>query len=115
MKKRLDVGLEMIGPFERDAPPCPRCEAPAFPLMELWCQQPRLRDSDWRGTDYIGSEKRILRRCIRERGIVLTPEAQARLDAMPEKFRDFLIERGDLSPPAFQSPSGKFMKDSNNE
>ncbi len=51
--------------------------------------------------DYIGSEKRILWRCIRERRIALTPEAQARLDALPEKFQDFLVERGDLSPPAF--------------
>ncbi len=39
--------------------------------------------------------------CIRERGIRLTPEAQARLDALPAKFQDFLAERGDLSPPAF--------------
>ncbi len=60
----------------------------------------RVREPKWRGTDYIGSEKRILRRYIRERGIVLTPEAQARLDAMPERFRDSLIERGDLAPPA---------------
>ena len=39
---------------------------------------------------YIGLEKCILHRCIAERGIVLTPEAQARLDAMPESFADFL-------------------------
>ena len=54
----------------------------------------------WRGTDYIGLEKRVLRRCIQERGIDLTPEAQARLDALPEKFRDFLVDCDDLSPPA---------------
>ena len=58
-----------------------------------------IRDSGWRGTDYIGSEKRILARCIRERGIALTAEARSRLDAMPEKFRDFLVERDDLAPP----------------
>ena len=50
-----------------------------------------IADSGWRGTDYIGSEKRILRRCIAERGIVLSPEAQARLDALPKWFADFLV------------------------
>ncbi len=48
------------------------------------------RNSAWKGADYIGSEKRILRRCIAERGITLTPEAQARLDALPERFMDFI-------------------------
>ncbi len=42
------------------------------------------------GFPFIGSEKRILRRCIQERSIVLTVEAQARLDALPETFRDFI-------------------------
>ena len=32
----------------------------------------------------------MLYRCIAERGIVLTAEAQARLDALPEKFADFI-------------------------
>ena len=47
---------------------------------------------------YIGSEKRILYRCIRERGIVLTPEAQARLDALPERFMAFLAEIDSPAP-----------------
>ncbi len=34
-----------------------------------------MRSTGWRGTDYIGSETRILHRCIGERGITLTPEA----------------------------------------
>ena len=59
-----------------------------------------VREPKWRGTDYVGLEKRILRRCIGERGINLTLEAEARLDAMPERFSDFLIERDDLAPPA---------------
>ncbi len=58
-----------------------------------------IANSGWRGTDYIAGEKRILHRCIAERGIVLAPEAQARLDAMPERFSDFLAGRGDLTPP----------------
>ncbi len=45
---------------------------------------------DWRGIPFIGSEKRVLRRCIREAGVVLTPEAQARLDALPDQFLDFI-------------------------
>ncbi len=59
-----------------------------------------VREPKWCGTDYIGSEKRILYRCIRERGITLTPEARARLDALPERFSEFVADRGDLSPPA---------------
>ena len=31
----------------------------------------------------------MLRRVLREAGVVLTPEAQAQLDAMPEQFMDF--------------------------
>ena len=48
-----------------------------------------VRDTGWRGVSFIGSEKRILRRVIREAGVVLTPEAQVRLDALPETFLDF--------------------------
>ena len=46
----------------------------------------------------IGSEKRILYRCIGERGIVLTPEAQAQLDALPERFMAFLAEIDSPAP-----------------
>ena len=59
--------------------------------------------SAWRGVSFIGSEKRVLRRCIRERGIILASEAHARLDVLPERFSDFLVNRGDLSPPAVPS------------
>ena len=41
------------------------------------------------GFPFVGSEKRILRRVIREAGVVLTTEAQARLDALPEQFLEF--------------------------
>ena len=57
-----------------------------------------VREPKWRGTDYIGSEKRILYRRIRERGIVLTPEAQAQLDALPERFMAFLAEIDSPAP-----------------
>ena len=56
-----------------------------------------IADSGWRGTDYIGSEKRILHRCIAERGVVLTPEAEARLDALPDKFMDFAAMPADYT------------------
>ena len=51
---------------------------------------PRSDGMDWRGVSFVGSEKRILRRVIREAGVVLTPEAQARLDALPGDFLDFI-------------------------
>ncbi len=37
-----------------------------------------------------GIEKRVLARVLAEREIVLTPEAKAKLDALPERFIDFV-------------------------
>ncbi len=51
---------------------------------------PRSDGMDWRGVSFVGSEKRILRRVIREAGVVLSPEAQTRLDVLPEQFLDFV-------------------------
>ena len=48
-----------------------------------------IAESGWRGVSFIGSTKRVLDRCIREAGVVLTTEAQARLDALPEQFLEF--------------------------
>ena len=42
------------------------------------------------GVLFIGGEKRVLLRCLREKGVVLTAEAQVRLDALPERFMDFV-------------------------
>ncbi len=47
-------------------------------------------DSGWRAVSFIGSEKRVLRRVLGEKGVVLTAEAAARLDALPERFIDFV-------------------------
>ena len=47
----------------------------------------------WRAVSFIGSEKRALRRCIAERGVVLCAEAHARLDVLPERFDDFIAEQ----------------------
>ncbi len=49
-----------------------------------------IRDSGWREVSFIGSEKRVLRRVLGEAGVVLTPEVQAQLDALPEQFMDFI-------------------------
>ncbi len=49
-----------------------------------------VRDTGWKAVSFVGSEKRVLHRCICEAGVVLTPEALARLDAPPEQFLDFV-------------------------
>ncbi len=50
-----------------------------------------IADSGWRGVGpFIGSTKATLRRVLGEKRVVLTPEAQARLDALPERFIDFV-------------------------
>ena len=41
---------------------------------------------------FVGSTKRVLHRVLSEKGVVLTAEAQARLDALPERFMAFLAE-----------------------
>jgi hypothetical protein len=58
--------------------------------------------SGWKAVSFIGSEKRILHRCIREHGVALTPDATARLDALPERFVDFLVDRAEMKPPALR-------------
>ncbi len=49
-----------------------------------------IADSGWRGVSYVGGKKATLLRLFREKGVVLTPEAQARFDALPESFMDFI-------------------------
>ena len=49
-----------------------------------------IRESCWRGVSFVGSRKATLERLFREKGISLTPEAQARFDALPEQFLDFV-------------------------
>ena len=54
------------------------------------------------GFAFIAGEKRVLPRVLREKAVVLTPEAQARLDALPERFVDFLAEQ-DGAPVGFEA------------
>ncbi len=49
-----------------------------------------MRRTGWRGVSFIGGKKGTLGRIFREKGIVLTAEAQIRLDALPERFLDFI-------------------------
>ncbi len=49
-----------------------------------------IADSGWRGVSFVGSNKRVLVRVLGEKGVILTVEAQARLDALPERFLDFI-------------------------
>ncbi len=49
-----------------------------------------IRDSGWRGVSFVGGKNATLGRIFREKGIVLTAEAQARLDALPERFLGFI-------------------------
>ncbi len=47
--------------------------------------------SGYEAVSFIGSEKRVLTRVLGEKRVVLTAEAQARLDALPERFMDFVV------------------------
>ena len=55
-------------------------------------------ESRWRAVSFVGSTKRVLHRVLSEKGVVLTPEAQARLDALPERFMAFLAEIDSPAP-----------------
>lgn len=63
-----------------------------------------IADSGWRAVSFIGSVKRVLSRCIREAGVVLAPEAETRLDALPEQFLDFVAERKRIDRDVADSP-----------
>ncbi len=49
------------------------------------------RDSGWMAVSFVGGKKATLARLFREKDISLTPEAQARLDALPGQFLDFVV------------------------
>ncbi len=67
-------------------------------VVQRRAQKPRVRrleghaiaDSGWRAVSFIGGTKATLRRVLGEKGVPLTAEAQARLDALPERFLDFI-------------------------
>ncbi len=49
-----------------------------------------IADSGWRGVSFVGSTKATLARVLGEKGVVLTAEAAARLDALPDNFAAFI-------------------------
>ncbi len=67
-------------------------------IIQRRTQKPRVRrleghaiaDSGWRGVSFVGGKKATLHRLFREKSISLTREAQARFDALPEQFMDFI-------------------------
>ena len=71
-------------------------------VIQRRTQKPRVRrleghaiaDSGWRGVSFVGGKKTTLARLFREKGISPTPEAQARFDALPEQFLDFVVAPG---------------------
>ncbi len=46
--------------------------------------------SGYEAVSFIGRNKRVLARVLGEKGVVLTAEAAARLDALSERFTDFV-------------------------
>ncbi len=50
-----------------------------------------IAESGWRGVSFVGGKKTTLARLFREKGISLTPEAQARFDVLPEQVLDFAV------------------------
>ncbi len=48
-----------------------------------------IRESGWRAVSFVGGKKATLVRLFREKGIILTAEAQASFDALPERFLDW--------------------------
>ncbi len=67
-------------------------------VLQRRAQKPRVKrleghaiaDSGWRGVSFVGGKKATLDRLFREKGVSLTAEAQARFDALPEQFMDFI-------------------------
>ena len=67
-------------------------------VIQRRTQKPRVRrleghaiaDTGWRGVSFVGGKKTTLDRLFREKGVSLTAEAQARFDALPEQFMDFI-------------------------
>ncbi len=49
-----------------------------------------VRKSGWQAVSFVGGKRATLHRLFREKGISLTAEAQARFDALPEQFMDFI-------------------------
>ena len=49
----------------------------------------RQDEAYYQAVSFIGSTKSVLSRILRENGVQPTPDAQAKLDALPERFLDW--------------------------
>ena len=65
------------------------------------------RQSEWNPVSFIGSDKGILWRVLGERGVVVTPEAKAAINAMPHRFLDWLAECDASAADAVAAPAQK--------
>ena len=81
----LDAGGRWRLAYDRQQWIIQRRKGPARP-----CGVVPGRDSGWMAVSFVGGKKTTLARLFREKGISPTPEAQARLDALPERFLDFI-------------------------
>jgi hypothetical protein len=59
-------------------------------IMRRWKNKEGFK---WQPVSFIGSNKSILRRCLREDGAVITPEAEKALGRLPDTFREWLAQR----------------------
>ena len=50
----------------------------------------RLEEWYWNPVAFIATDKRILRRVLREKGAVITPDAENALNHLPDTFREWL-------------------------
>ena len=47
----------------------------------------------------MGSHKGVLERVLRELGVVVAPEAKIALEALPERFHDWLVQHESVQMP----------------
>ena len=58
----------------------------------------RRRGEKWDSIAFVGSEKRVLHRALREKGAEVSPEALAALARLPDRFRDWWEEHSRAAP-----------------
>ena len=62
----------------------------------VWKTGGRRGEEIWRALSFIGSNKAVLLRVLREKGVEPTAAAQRALDALPETFRQFYEQQAGM-------------------
>lgn len=62
-------------------------------LMRVVKRKPSDRRSPWVPVAFVATERRILDRVIRDRGITVTADGRAHLDALPDHFKTFITTK----------------------